>query len=227
MSQTEYVHDMFDSIAARYDAANHILSFGLDRYWREKTVKLASMGDGADVLDICCGTGDLAFAFARYSKASITGCDFSDQMLEIAKRKAKKFNNKNFEWVRADCTTADFGGKKFDIISCGFGVRNLTDRQTALKNIRGLLKPGGKFCILEFSLPRNRVLRLFARGYLRVVPLLGAVITANRAAYGYLSKTICQWAETIDLPAELRAGGFADIKVYELSFGMVRIYLAS
>ncbi|MDD5458821.1 MAG: class I SAM-dependent methyltransferase [Phycisphaerae bacterium] len=260
MSQAETIHDMFDSIAVRYDAANHILSFGLDRYWRKKVVKLANPKEGADVLDICCGTGDLTFAFGKFSKAaSITGCDFSDQMLEIAKRKAKKQTNCHFErseksinkrkdfsvssrfnrddgrndktnhfqWVNADCTTADFAGKKFDIISCAFGVRNLADRSAALRNILNLLKPDGKFCILEFSLPKNSALKLAARGYLRIVPFWGAVITANKAAYGYLSKTICRWAETIDFPAELHAAGFTDIKVYELSFGMVRIYLAS
>ena len=227
MSRDKDIHDMFNSIAARYDAANHILSFGLDKYWRKKAVKLANAGDGADVLDICCGTGDLTFAFGKYSRAaSITGCDFSEEMLKIAKQKTKTFNNKKYDWVKADCATADFNGRKFDIISCGFGVRNLTGRTASLQNIRNLLKPDGKFCILEFSLPQNRVLRWFALCYLKLVPLFGAAVTANRAAYGYLSRTIQRWAETVDLRGELSAAGFADVKIYDLSFGIVRIYLA-
>ena len=221
------VRFLFDSVANRYDLANHLLSFGLDLYWRKKAVKLAASDDSRKVLDVCCGTGDFAFSFAKNCPKleKIIACDFSSVMIEIAKVKQRKIPA-DIEWFVANCISTGFDDSSFDIISCGFGVRNLIDLKAGLTEMHRLLGPGGRTCILEFSMPKNILFRLIYLFYLNIiVPLLGGLITGKYKAYKYLAKTVKHFCETIDLKKELAAAGFREITAKSLTAGIVTIYI--
>ena len=229
------IRRMFGLIAWRYDIANCLLSLGMDRLWRRTAVKMLQPKRGQRVIDMCCGTGDLAFSFARYSDGlkDVTGCDFSGEMIELAEQKQKKLTaagktgEVSFEWAVEDCTACGFASGSFDIVSCGFGVRNMTDLGAGLGEMYRLLREGGRACILEFSLPKSKVMRLLYNFYLCwCVPLLGGVITGKYGAYRYLAKTVNKWATEVDVAEELKAAGFKSVEAKRLSCGIVTVYMA-
>jgi len=218
----------FASVARRYDIANRVLSFGLDTGWRRKAVSLCGIKGGERVLDICCGTGDLAFTFYRAGARNIYGSDICTEMLAYAKQKATKVgSDAKFEWFEGNCEYLDFEDESFDIVSCGFGIRNVSDVAKAAGEMHRVLKNGGRVCILEFSEPGNRLLRIFHRGYLRcILPLCGGIITGQYASYRYLSESIFNWVETVDMAEVLRDAGFGEIRVLKLSCGITTVYIA-
>ena len=229
------VRKFFGLIASRYDLANRILSFGIDRHWRRAAVK--SVGDcrGSDVLDMCCGSGDLAFCFAENGggATSVTGCDFCEEMIDIAKSKESllrsggRLDGIEFRWVVDDCSRLGMDDGSFDIVTCGFGVRNMADLSAGLGEMYRLLRQGGKVCILEFSLPRFFVLRwLYLLYFCMVLPILGGLITGRFKAYRYLAWSVVQWDRQVDLPGELEKAGFNEVYVRKFTFGVVSIYVA-
>jgi demethylmenaquinone methyltransferase/2-methoxy-6-polyprenyl-1,4-benzoquinol methylase len=229
------IRRMFGLIAWRYDIANCLLSLGMDRLWRKKAVKMSQLKRNQKVLDMCCGTGDLAFSFAMHGEglAGIACCDFSDKMIEIARDKRKKLGaagklgEVNFEWAVEDCTACGFDSGSFDIVSCGFGVRNMTDLNAGLGEMYRMLREGGKACILEFSLPKSKAMRWLYNFYLCwCLPLIGGIITGKYGAYRYLAKTVNKWATEVDLAKELKGAGFKSVEVKGLSCGIVTVYLA-
>lgn len=227
--QASEIQEMFSRLSNRYDIANHILSFGADIYWRKKTVQIAKPVTGEKLLDICCGSGDLAFAFAKSCNGlEITATDFSEAMLKLAKRKEKKLNlKKPISFHVEDCTASKLPDGQFDIISCGFGVRNLSDLRSGLSESLRLLKKGGRICILEFSMPDFFLVKAFYMLFLRfIVPAAGFLLSGKFQAYKYLSKSICKFSTDVDVPAELERNGFSDVKTKKLTFGVVSIYTA-
>lgn len=231
------VRGVFNSIARRYDLANHVLSFGMDFYWWHRAVRLAKPAPGQSLLDMCCGTGDLAFNFARFQPGlqSIAGCDFSEQMLNIAKQKQaslsirdRAISGVDFQWVRSDCTATSFDDASFDIVSCSFGIRNVADRDRFLQEVRRLLKPAGKVCILEFSLPRSLLIRWGYLFYFRyILPFLGGIISGDLKAYRYLVGSVRNWDRQVNLKNELAGAGFANITETRLTFGIATVHIAS
>ena len=222
------VRGVFDSIARRYDLANCLLSFGMDSYWRRAAVRLAGAKEGARVLDMCCGTGDLLFRFAKSGVefGRLVGCDFSGEMIEIAKNKEKSGTGE-IEWLVGDCCKTEFADGSFDIVICGFGVRNMEELGAGLREMHRVLGEGGRACILEFSLPKTWFLRLLYRFYLgKVLPIVGGLVTGKFEAYRYLARTVASWDEKIDMGAELRAAGFSEVLVKKLSLGIATVYIA-
>jgi len=225
---------MFSSIAPRYDFCNHLFSFGLDFYWRKKTASLCCNQPIEAALDMCCGTGDMAFALARTGQVkTITACDISLPMLDCAKCKYKKNQNRGqlpvsvpINWLHCPAQNTGLPDASFDLITCAFGLRNISDIDGTLKEIHRLLKPGGKVCILEFFLPQNKLLRSIHQFYLcHIMPLAARWIAGTPGPWYYLAHSIEQW-EKINLPELLAQASFRDITVHPLTFSSVRITAA-
>ena len=210
------VRSMFDRIAPVYDAMNRLMTAGLDRRWRRATVA-ATVRAGDRVLDAACGTGDLAIA-ARDAGATVVGLDFSGEMLQRARRKAPEL-----EWVQGDALALPFEDASFDAATIGFGVRNLDDLELGLRELRRVLRPGGRLGVLEITRPRG-VLRLFySLWFDRIVPLLGKVLPGG-AAYAYLPASVRRFPPPEELARLLEEAGFASVEFRLFAGGIVALH---
>ena len=188
---------LFDRIHSRYDLLNHLMSAGLDRRWRRRLVRLFKQrcmdrGQGATVLDIATGTGDLALLLSRTIPGlRITGSDISSKMLERARRKFDRIPQATIQLIEADAMQLPFDSESFDAVTVAFGIRNVPDPAKAFSEIRRVLKPGGCFYMLEFGQSQSRLIAGFMRIYFRtVIPFLGSRVAGDRQAYHYLTRTI-------------------------------------
>jgi demethylmenaquinone methyltransferase/2-methoxy-6-polyprenyl-1,4-benzoquinol methylase len=220
------VNRMFDRIAGVYDVMNRTMTAGLDEAWRERAADRAEVGPGDAALDICCGTGDLAFALSRRVQphGSVIGCDFSENMLDIAREKAgdRPEGGVRFEW--ADALTLPYDAGRFDAVTVGFGVRNLADLDRGLKEMHRVLKPGGRAVILEITQPQRPPLStFFALWFDRVVPLLGA-FAGDRGAYAYLPESVRSFPDPHTLAQKMDAAGLAGIRYTILAGGIIAIH---
>jgi demethylmenaquinone methyltransferase/2-methoxy-6-polyprenyl-1,4-benzoquinol methylase len=213
----EGVRSMFDRIAPVYDLMNRVMTAGLDQRWRRLTVrKVVSPGDR--VLDACCGTGDLAVAARKAAAGEVVGLDFSERMLERARRK-----DAAVEWVRGDLLELPFEDGSFDAATVGFGVRNVADLDRGLAELRRVLRPGGRLGVLEITRPRGP-LRLFYRLWFDVlIPLAGKILPGGKA-YTYLPASVRRFPGPDELAALLRAQGFADVTYQRLGGGIVALH---
>ena len=213
----EGVRAMFDRIAPVYDAMNRAMTMGLDRRWRRLTAE-AVVRPGDRVLDACCGTGDLALAALRAGGAQVTGLDFSDRMLERARRKSDAV-----EWVQGDMLALPFADASFDSVTVGFGIRNVEDLEAGLRELGRVLRPGGRVGVLEITRPRG-LLRPFFRLWLDVlVPLAGKVLPGGRA-YTYLPASVRRFPGPEDLAAVMKRAGFAVVRYRLLAGGVVAVH---
>jgi len=234
---------MFAAIAGRYDLNNRFHSFGRDQAWRRRAVRLCEVRPMDRVLDVACGTGDLAFAFARAGAASVVGLDFTEEMLEIARLKAARHapiagslrdpGIASVDFLRGDAMELPFDDASFDIVSIAFGIRNVADPGRALRGLRRVLRPDGRLVVLEFSEPRAAPLRWLNRLYTRrIMPVTATLIAGDRSgAYKYLPASVSAFASADALAALLRApggegGGFADVTSHPLTFGVCTAHLA-
>ncbi len=212
----DQVRSMFDRIAPVYDAMNRLMTAGLDRRWRRATAR-AVVRPGDRVLDACCGTGDLAVAAADAGGA-VTGVDFSERMLERARRKAPEL-----DWLQADALELPFPDASFDAATVGFGVRNLADLERGLRELRRVLAPGGRVGVLEITQPHG-VLRPFFRVWFeRVVPLVGKALPGG-GAYTYLPASVRRFPGPDDLARALREAGFRDVRYRLFAGGIVALH---
>jgi demethylmenaquinone methyltransferase/2-methoxy-6-polyprenyl-1,4-benzoquinol methylase len=212
------VRSMFDRIAPVYDAMNRIMTAGLDVRWRRLAAEVVERGDR--VLDACCGTGDLAIAAARRG-GRVTGLDFSARMLERARRKAPEL-----EWVQGDLLALPFADGSFDAATVGFGVRNVADLAAALRELRRVLRPGGRLAILEITRPRGLAAPFYRLWFDAVVPLLGKVLPGG-SAYAYLPASVRRFPGPDELAAELERSGFATVSYRLFAGGIVALHLAA
>jgi demethylmenaquinone methyltransferase/2-methoxy-6-polyprenyl-1,4-benzoquinol methylase len=212
------VRTMFDRIAPIYDAMNHVMTAGLDRRWRRLTAE-AVVRRGDAVLDACCGTGDLAVA-ARAAGGDVTGLDFSERMLERARRKAP-----DVRWVAGDVLALPFDDASFDAATVGFGVRNVEDLEAGLRELARVLRPGGRLGCLEITRPRGLLRPFFRLWFDGLVPLVGRVLPGG-AAYAYLPASVRRFPGPEDLGAAMERAGFAHVAWRLLGGGIVALHTA-
>ena len=212
----EGVRTMFDRIAPVYDAMNRVMTMGLDLRWRRLAAE-SVVRPGDRVLDGACGTGDLALAAKRAGAESVVGLDFSERMLDRARRKAP------LEWVQGDLLAPPFADASFDAMTVGFGVRNVADLSLALVEARRVLRPGGRLAILEITQPRGVLRPFFALWFDRIVPLLGRVLPGGEA-YSYLPASVRRFPDAERLAELMRDAGFGDVRFRLLAGSIVALH---
>jgi demethylmenaquinone methyltransferase / 2-methoxy-6-polyprenyl-1,4-benzoquinol methylase len=215
----EGVRRMFDRIAPVYDAMNRVMTAGLDQRWRRATVRVA-VRPGDRVLDACCGTGDLAVAARKAGAGKIVGLDFSEPMLARARRKAPEL-----DWVQGDVLELPFEDASFDAAVVGFGVRNVEGLAAALRELRRVLRPGGRLGILEITQPRGVLAPFYRLWFDRVVPLLGRILPGGEA-YTYLPASVRRFPGPDDLAALLEQTGFVGVRYRLFAGGIVALHVA-
>lgn len=215
---SEGVRRMFDRIAPFYDAMNRVMTAGLDRRWRKATIE-ETVQHGDRVLDACCGTGDLAVAARRAGAGEIVGVDFSEQMLERARRKAPEL-----EWIQADVLALPLEDASFDVAVVGFGVRNVEDLEGAIREFRRVLRPGGRLGILEITTPRGPLKVFYRVWFDRIVPLLGRLLPGGDA-YTYLPASVRRFPGPEDLADLLSANGFDGVRFRRFGGGIVALHV--
>jgi demethylmenaquinone methyltransferase/2-methoxy-6-polyprenyl-1,4-benzoquinol methylase len=210
------VRTMFDRIAPVYDVMNRIMTAGLDVRWRRLAAE-SVVRRGDRVLDAAWGTGDLAIADRKAGAGKVTGLDFSEAMLVRARKKAP------LEWVQGDMLALPFADATFDAATVGFGVRNVADLELGLRELRRVLRPGGRLAILEITQPRGALRPFFSLWFDRIVPLLGRVLPGG-SAYSYLPASVRRFPDAETLARLLRDCGFADVRFRLLAGSIVALH---
>ena len=228
------IKQMFGGIAPRYDLLNHTLSGGVDTYWRARTVRIVKPEGTAPILDLCTGTGDLAFAFARAGKrvVPITGADFTPEMIDLANDKlrkavaAGKVPDGLMKFVVADAQQLPFESDTFQIVSVAFGLRNVADTMRGLREMVRVCRPGGRVAVLEFSKPNNRAFNAVYQAYFRtVLPRIGQVVSGSRElAYEYLPQSVAEFPCGRELAAMMEQAGLCSVQFKPLTFGIATLY---
>lgn len=225
------VNSMFARIARRYDLANHLLSGGLDVWWRNRLVKAVRRGSPSNVLDLATGSGDVAFALSHglTPGTRILGMDFCQPMLDEANIKRNTLELERqaaVEFRAGDGLALPLPDASFDAVTISFGLRNMADRNLALREMHRVLRPGGRLFVLEFSQPQAWF-RPFYFFYLRrILPFIAGIVTGDRAAYMYLNDTITQFPNRDQLSAEILAAGFSGVTARGLTCGIVALHEA-
>jgi len=222
------VREMFTQIAPRYDLLNHLLSLQLDRLWRARTARklapLLSRSDGI-VLDLCCGTGDLAFAMARKGKAKIIGADFAHTMLVRANAKSAAEMNDSVPFLESDALELPFADESFDLVTAAFGFRNLANYEAGLREMHRVLKSGGTMGILEFTEPPAGFFGDFYRWYFRkILPKVGGAISGDAAAYKYLPSSVARFFRPEELCELMRSVGLKKVEAFVWTGGTVALH---
>jgi demethylmenaquinone methyltransferase/2-methoxy-6-polyprenyl-1,4-benzoquinol methylase len=226
-----HVQKMFGIIAPRYDLLNHLLSLDIDKVWRRRVARAVSSilhNPTAYVLDLCCGTGDLALAFRKEAPigAKITGSDFVPEMLSRARIKAQSAGV-DIPFVEADALALPFANASFDLVSCSFGFRNLANYESGLVEMFRVLKPGGTAAILEFGEPRGKLFGGLYRFYFRhVLPRLGGLISGNSSAYTYLPSSVSKFPSPEALQGMFERVGYGEVKFVRWTGGIVTLHTA-
>lgn len=223
------VQQMFGEIAGRYDLLNRVLSLGIDRSWRRRTVRLVPPQGHAPILDVCTGTADLALAYWRASKGqvSIVGADFCQPMLKIGRKKCLRAGAAGeITLVEADAMQLPFADNTFQIVCVAFGLRNVSDTDAGLREMVRVCQPGGRVAILEFSTPTMWPLgALYAWYFQRVLPRIGQALARNsQAAYNYLPQSVVRFPQAEALAERMRTAGLANTQFHTFTFGIATLY---
>lgn len=220
---------MFDTISTNYDGLNRVISFGIDVKWRKKVIKIISETNPESVLDIATGTGDLAISLAKTGAKEIVGLDLSEGMLAVGRKKIEEEKlSGRIEMIQGDSEALPFDDNRFDAITVAFGVRNFENLEKGLSEILRVLKPGGKFVILETSVPTKFP---FKQGYnfytKNLLPVIGKLFSKDKVAYSYLSESAAAFPYGEKLNNILREIGFIDVQHQPQTMGVATIYSAS
>ena len=224
---TKEVAGMFDSIAGKYDFLNHFFSLGIDKLWRRKLVRRLGKAKPIDVLDVATGTGDQAIAIVKAGIPNVIGVDISEQMLVEGRKKvaAKNLTDK-ITLAYGNCEELQFPDNSFDAISVSFGARNFENLEKGLAEMYRVLRPGGQVFILDFSMPKNMIVRSLYRFYFfRVMPFVGRLVSKDKTAYTYLPHSVDPFPKRESFLNTLQSLGFVNTYRISLSFGIAELYV--
>lgn len=227
--KTEQVQEMFDSIAPAYDFMNRAMTFGIDKLWRAKAVKLIGRQSPKAILDVATGTGDLAIKLAKtLNIEKVTGIDLSEGMINVGRKKVIDAGLSNkIEMVQGDCLALPFADDTFDCITVAYGVRNFERLEAGYKEMLRTLKKGGMLCVIELSTPTSPIVRPLYKFYTRhIIPFVGRLVSKDVRAYSYLPESIAAVPQGNEMLALMQNAGFADCKYRPLTFGTCTIYTA-
>jgi demethylmenaquinone methyltransferase/2-methoxy-6-polyprenyl-1,4-benzoquinol methylase len=226
--KVKMVAGVFHSVAAKYDIMNDLMSGGVHRLWKRFTIELSGVRPGNKVLDIAGGTGDLAAKFSRLvgSNGRVVLADINDSMLTVGR---EKLTNKgivgNIEYVQANAECLPFPDNYFDCITIAFGLRNVTDKDAALRSMNRVLKPGGRLLVLEFSKPVNPVIaKLYDRYSFDILPKMGQLVTNDEDSYRYLAESIRMHPDQDTLKGMMNDAGFVDVRYHNMTAGVVAVH---
>ncbi len=229
--RVEKVNRLFTRIARRYDLLNDIQSFGLHRLWKRRVVEMAQAHPGTRALDVCCGTGDLAFELARRGAGTV-GLDFNQSMLQVAEHRktaatsglAQESKSETPDFLLGDAQQLPFAEHHFDIVTVGYGLRNLRDWHRGLREMARVARPGGRLLVLDFGKPDNAFWRAVYFGYLRVfVPVLGLVFCGSASAYAYILESLRHYPAQNGVAEEMRGLGLRNVQIHNLLGGVMSI----
>lgn len=227
-SKKSQVEDMFDNIAPKYDLLNHVLSMKIDVLWRETLVKWMNKDQPQLVLDVATGTGDLAIAVHKGTKANIVGLDLSQQMLNVGIEKVKKQNLQNhISMMKGDAENLPFEDNKFDAVSVAFGVRNFENLTKGLAELRRVVKEGKSVYILEFSKVEGFLAPFYMFYFKNILPMIGRLVSKDNRAYTYLPDSVNAFPYGEKMKQILLDTGFKSVEYKKLSLGIATIYKAS
>jgi demethylmenaquinone methyltransferase/2-methoxy-6-polyprenyl-1,4-benzoquinol methylase len=217
------VNDLFSVIALRYDLINDLQSFGLHRLWKRRIIQIAKIKADERALDLCCGTGDIALAMRR-GGAKVVGLDFSGPMLAVAQKREAQSKLQKVEWIQADALQTPFPNSTFDVITIGYGLRNLISWEEGLIEVKRLAKPAGRVLVLDFGRPENICWRVLYLCYLRFfVPLFGKVFCGDWDTYSYILESLKHYPEQKAIADKMRALDFKEVKFVNLWGGIMSI----
>ncbi len=217
------VNRLFATIAPRYDFINDLQSLGLHRRWKRRLAQLAQVQPGDQALDLCCGTGDISFALAKCG-ATVTGLDFSAEMLAVAEKRNPQSAVRNPQFQQGDAQKLPFADKSFDVVTVGYGLRNLANWGTGLAEMVRVAKPGARLLVLDFGKPDHALWRALYFGYLRVcVPVFGLLFAGKASAYAYILESLQHYPAQRGVEARMRALGLTDIRVENILGGAMSI----
>jgi demethylmenaquinone methyltransferase/2-methoxy-6-polyprenyl-1,4-benzoquinol methylase len=220
--RSERVRELFSRIASRYDLINDVQSVGLHRLWKRRLVRAAAALASHRVLDVCCGTGDVALRFLP-STRQVVGCDFTRPMLEAGARR----HGAAIQWVHADALELPFPDASFDVVTIAYGLRNLSDFNRGISELLRVLRPGGQLLILDFGKPPNPILRALYFSYLRlIVPAFGLIFCGDPAAYRYILDSLKNYPAQEGVSRILRQAGIESIELRNLAGGAMSLHHA-
>jgi len=231
-NRAEKVSELVSKIAPRYYLINDLQSFGLHRYWKSRVIRIAAPKAGIRALDVCCGTGDLSFALAKKS-ADVVGLDFNQPMLDVASLRSTKaaeyrgagaISASNPRFLRGDAQSLPFEDASFDLVTVGYGLRNLVSWELGLDEMHRVIKPGGRIVVLDFGKPENGTWRTVYFSYLRLfVPWLGRIFFRNPAAYSYILESLEHYPAQLGVAMRMREIGLVQVQVLNPLWGVMGI----
>lgn len=220
-SKRRYVRRLFDTIAGRYDLITRLLSYGQDRRWKVRVAALSAADAGTRVLDLACGTGDIAFSLAARG-AQVVGLDITHRMLQLARARGR-----GPQFVTGDMLALPFGNDAFDVVTTGYGLRNVPDLSRAIAEARRVLRPGGTFVSLDFNRPTNSIVRAAYLSYLTIVgATLGYILHRDPDTYRYIPESIRRYPGAVEVNAMIRRAGFSESKYLPVLGGLMAIHHA-
>lgn len=226
--KAELVAGVFHSVAAKYDIMNDVMSFGIHRFWKRYTIEVSGARPGMKVLDLAGGTGDLTAKFSHLvgDKGEVVLADINDSMLKVGRTKLRdKGIVNNVSYVQANAEALPFPDNHFDIITIAFGLRNVTDKDAALRSMNRVLKPGGKLLVLEFSKPQHEIMRKVYDLYsFKVLPKMGELITRDADSYEYLAESIRMHPDQDTLKQMMVDAGFEQVDYTNMTDGIVALH---
>lgn len=228
-AKEEYVRSLFDGVAAHYDFLNHLLSSGIDIWWRKRAIRLLRPQRPQTILDVATGTADVAIEAARTLRVKVTGVDLSQAMLDLGREKVRRKGlDQHVTLRRGAVESLPEPDGTYDAVTVAFGVRNFSDVHKGLSEMARVLKPGGTAVVLEFSKPKTFPFRQLYGVYFRsILPLVAGIVSNQRESYEYLPQSVLAFPDGPEFLAMMRAAGFADTRQIRLTFGIASIYLGT